>query len=151
MQQKKNIISITTSAANSCAAHAITTFMKHISMLALLLMTFALGARAVDYNPYPDEYRTRADRKISTISLNDNTVTLTHSNDNGLKYVDLTSSSTFQVYMGETLSGSIQLDGTWVHGYIYIDIDSDGFTASIASNGYTPQNDLMTYSYYNGK
>ena len=114
-------------------------------------MTFALGARAVDYNPYPDEYRTRADRKISTISLNDNTVTLTHSNDNGLKYVDLTSSSTFQVYMGETLSGSIQLDGTWVHGYIYIDIDSDGFTASIASNGYTPQNDLMTYSYYNGK
>ena len=45
MQQKKNIISITTSAANSCAAHTITTFMKHISMLALLLMTFALGAR----------------------------------------------------------------------------------------------------------
>lgn len=44
MQQKKNIISITTSAANSCAAHT-TTFMKHISMLALLLMTFALGAR----------------------------------------------------------------------------------------------------------
>ncbi len=45
MQQKKNIISITTSAANSCAAHTITTFMKHISMLALLLMAFALGAR----------------------------------------------------------------------------------------------------------
>lgn len=151
MQQKKNIISITTSAANSCAAHT-TTFMKHISMLALLLMAFALGARAVDYNPYQDGYRTRTDRKISTISLNDNTVTLTHSNDNGLKYVDLTSSSTFQVYMGETLSGSILLqNGNWVHGYIYIDIDSDGFTASIASDGYTPQNDLMTYSYYNGK
>lgn len=115
-------------------------------------MAFALGARAVDYNPYQDEYRTRTDRKISTISLNDNTVTLTHSNDYGLKYVDLTSSSTFQVYMGETLSGSILLqNGNWVHGYIYIDIDSDGFTASIASDGYTPQNDLMTYSYYNGK
>ena len=45
MQQKKNIISITTSAANSRAAHTITTFMKHISMLSLLLMAFALGAR----------------------------------------------------------------------------------------------------------
>ena len=49
MQQKKNIISIINSTANSCAAHTITTFMKHISMLALLLMTFAMGARAADY------------------------------------------------------------------------------------------------------
>ena len=49
MQQKKNIISIINSAANSCAAHTIPTFMKHISLLALLLMTFALGARAADY------------------------------------------------------------------------------------------------------
>ena len=49
MQQKKNIISIINSTANSCAAHTITTFMKHISMLALLLMTFALGARAQNY------------------------------------------------------------------------------------------------------
>ncbi len=49
MQQKKNIISIINSAANSCATHTIPTFMKHISMLALLLMTFAMGARAADY------------------------------------------------------------------------------------------------------
>ena len=45
MQQKKNIISIINSTANSYAAHTISTFMKHISMLALLLMAFALGAR----------------------------------------------------------------------------------------------------------
>lgn len=48
MQQKKNT-TLTTSTANSRAAHTIPTLMKRISMLALLLMTFAMGARAADY------------------------------------------------------------------------------------------------------
>ena len=45
MQQKKNTI-LTTSTANSRAAHTIPTLMKRITVLLALILSFALGARA---------------------------------------------------------------------------------------------------------
>lgn len=48
MQQKKNTI-LTTSTANGRAAHTIPTLIKRITMMLVLIVSFALGARAAQY------------------------------------------------------------------------------------------------------
>lgn len=54
-----------------------------------------------------------------------------------------------RVMAGETVTAAVTLaSGHWIHAYTYIDLDSDGFTAGIAADGYTPTEDLMTYSCY---
>lgn len=55
MQQKKNTI-LTTSTANGRAAHTIPTLMKRITMMLVLIVSFALGARAAQYVFYNANY-----------------------------------------------------------------------------------------------
>ena len=65
-------------------------------------------------------------------------------------YNDMTSSS-FNVVAGETLTVSFAKDGDWgwLHGYVYIDYENDGFTASV--KGFQPEEDLVSYSFYGGE
>jgi hypothetical protein len=51
---------------------------------------------------------------------------------------------------GEEVTLEVNIgEGAWIHSYAYIDVDNDGFTASIASDGYSPLDDLVSYSFYN--
>ena len=68
----------------------------------------------------------------------------------GTNLYDDKTSTTFTVAAGEELTAQFGYTAGWMHGYVYIDWDSDGFTASIDSDGYTPIGDLMTYSFYAG-
>jgi hypothetical protein len=117
---------------------------------------FGLAAISLDgstlYTPINTGTRTSDDRKVKTLSLASslgaNTVTLAHQG-NGLQYIDLTDSETMKVMADETVTAAVTLaSGHWIHAYTYIDLDSDGFTAGLAADGYTPTEDLMTYSCY---
>lgn len=55
----------------------------------------------------------------------------------------------FRAKAGETVTFGVNFNGEWMHAYIYLDRDNDGqFEASVGSNSYTPQQDLLTYSFY---
>ena len=117
---------------------------------------FGLAAISLDgstlYTPINTGSRTSDDRKVKTLSLASslgaNTVTLAHQG-NGLQYIDRTQTDTMKVSAGETVTAAVALyGGHWIHAYTYIDLNSDGFTAGLANDGYTPTGDLMSYSFY---
>ena len=71
-------------------------------------------------------------------------------------YNDLTS-TVFKAAPGEKLTASFieesPVDYMWMHGYIYIDTDNNGFTAGVTNAGYSsnaPTGDLKSFSYYQG-
>ena len=72
-------------------------------------------------------------------------------NSGRLCYNDYSGTVTMYAAPGEEveLDVSISEDGGWIHSYAYIDSDANGFDASIASDGYTPMGDLVSYSFYN--
>ena len=63
-------------------------------------------------------------------------------------YNDMTATTIFNVLPGETLTASFVKDGgwSWMHGYIYIDVDNDGFESVI--EGDRPAGDIVAYSFY---
>ena len=95
---------------------------------------------------------TKNARQLSAIKLlspgcGEQTVQIT---DKNRIYNDMTS-STLDVIAGETLTLSFVKDGdwSWLHGYVYIDYENDGFTASVT--GSRPNEDLVSYSFYGGE
>lgn len=71
-------------------------------------------------------------------------------------YNDLTS-TVFKAAPGEKLTASFIEESPvvymWMHGYIYIDTDNNGFTAGVTNAGYSsnaPTGDLKSFSYYQG-
>ena len=114
------------------------------------------------YNPNNVVLRTRSDRKINSVQLNGsslnefapaNTTSITHDayNPFGKAYVDLTDRVTMRAAAGETLTAVINSHKDWVNAYLYIDKDNNGFTASVDADGYTPLEDLITFSNLEGK
>lgn len=89
-------------------------------------------------------------RKITSVKLNSpgygvQTVDLTNPK---LLYSDMTATAVFNVLPGETVTASFVKDGQWdwMHGYIYIDVEKDGFESYI--DGDKPGGDLVAYSFY---
>ena len=71
-------------------------------------------------------------------------------NDERLCYNDYAETVTMKAAVGEEVTVSVNIgEASWIHSYVYIDADEDGFTAGIAADGYTPTGDLMSYSFYN--
>ena len=65
-------------------------------------------------------------------------------------YNDYTETVTMKAAPGEEVAVAVNIENaSWIHSYVYIDVDGDGFTAGIAADGYTPTGDLMSYSFYN--
>ena len=123
--------------------------MKKITCLMAVL--FATLWSVVSAQDYSVNYTgTKSERKMTSITL--------ISSNNGTQSVSLPgtnlyddkTSTTFTVTAGEQLTAQFGYTDGWMHGYVYIDWDHDGFTAGIASDGYTPIEDLMTYSFYAG-
>ncbi|MBO7240572.1 MAG: hypothetical protein J6V23_08870, partial [Bacteroidaceae bacterium] len=109
------------------------------------------------YEPRNIGNRTRTDRNINSIALSSefhgaSSYELT-ATDKGLDYVNLASVEEpvyFVVAPGETVTATVDAAGSWVHFFVFIDKEGDGFTASIAEgSNYAPAGDLVAYSFYN--
>ena len=108
----------------------------------------------VDYVPTNNGTRTNTGRVIRAITLagassGENSYTLT-TEEQGQDYTDATAATVFKVEAGEDLNITFDKAGSWIHQYVFIDFDGDGFTASIAEGSeWAPAEDLVAYSFYN--
>ena len=114
---------------------------------------FEVGEPPVDYTPTNNGTRTNTSRVIRGITLTgesgENSYTLTD-DEQTQDYTDATSTVTFNVQAGEELTISFDKAGEWIHQFVFIDFDGDGFTASIAEGSeWAPAEDLVAYSFYN--
>ena len=93
------------------------------------------------------------DRPLNGVSLNGSSVgnySLSLTNDQKSQlYVNATTTTEFVVYTGEEITPVTSYGATWMHSYVYVDADKNGFTASIDADGYSPIEDLVSYSTYN--
>ena len=104
------------------------------------------------YEPTNTGTRTNTGRVIRGITLTgasgENTYALT-ADEQTQDYTNATS-TVFKVNAGEELTISFDKAGDWIHQYVFIDFDGDGFTASIAEGSeWAPAEDLVAYSFYN--
>ena len=104
------------------------------------------------YEPTNTGTRTRSDRVIKGFTLTgasgENSYTLT-TDEQGQDYTNATA-AVFKVEAGEDLNITFDKAGSWIHQYVFIDFDGDGFTASIAEGSeWAPAEDLVAYSFYN--
>ena len=113
---------------------------------------------AVDYAPRFDGVKTtvHTNRYIQTVELrrteysDESANSLSVDNSARMCYNDYTETVTMKAAVGEEVTVSVNIgEASWIHSYVYIDADEDGFTAGIAADGYTPTGDLMSYSFYN--
>ena len=109
------------------------------------------------YEPYNIGNKTRNDRNVTKVSVvspahGASEYTLT-TEQLSMDYVNVASVAepvTFVAEPGETLTATVDAAGSWVHFYVFIDKEGDGFTASIAEgSNYAPAGDLVAYSFYN--
>ena len=114
---------------------------------------FEVGEPPVDYTPTNNGRRTNTGRVIRGITLTsasgENSYTLTD-DEQTQDYTDATAVAVFQVEAGEELTILFDKAGEWIHQFVFIDFDGDGFTASIAEGSeWAPAEDLVAYSFYN--
>ena len=109
------------------------------------------------YEPYNIGNKTRNDRAINSVSIasefhGESTYTLS-ATEKGLDYVNLAKVAEpvyFVAAPGETVTATVDAAGSWVHFFVFIDKEGDGFTASIAEgSNWAPAGDLVAYSFYN--
>ncbi len=116
--------------------------------MAVLLASLWSVVSAQDYSVnYTGSKSSRRMTSVTLVSPSKGTQSVSLS---GTNLYDDKTSTTFTVTAGEQLTARFGYTDGWMHGYVYIDWDHDGFTAGIASDGYTPIEDLMTYSFYAG-
>lgn len=127
--------------------------MKKLFTLLTLELTSALAV-AQDLYPVsaaPGARITHASRYASGIGLSGQALAVPQGL-RGLLFHDLTARS-FSAQPGETLRPTFQWNGTWMSGYIYLDLGRDGQFAYTVNTDGTPAegSDLMAYSYYQGR
>ena len=91
---------------------------------------------------------TKTDRDVAKVSLNSPTFGLQEINTTNAHnvYNDMTSAEGFKVAPGETVVPAIGYTGSWMHGYVYVDLDqSKQFEVESIDAA-----ELVTYNYYNG-
>ena len=111
----------------------------------------------VDYTPAFTGVKTRTDRWIESIALvsaeySDAAANnLVVDNAGNLCYNDYSATVIMKAAAGETVTATVNIGAaSWMHAYMYVDFDSDGFTASIANgSNYQPAEDLVAHSFYN--
>ena len=116
------------------------------------------GEGEVDYTPAFTGAKTKGGRWITNVTLASGEYAGEPSNsfavDNSdiLCYNDYTATVKMKAAPGETVTVAINDDNatSWMHAYVYIDADNNGFKASIADgSNWQPAGDLVSYSFYN--
>ena len=101
------------------------------------------------YIPRNNGNITRNDRKISKVGLQDVGEYSLTSDEQGKDYTVATN-TILKVNPNQVVTPVITGAGSWIHYYVFVDFDGDGFTASIAEGSdYAPAGDLVAYSFYN--
>lgn len=103
----------------------------------------------LDYSPYTTGTRggSYPNRFILNIEINGNDLSI-NDTEKTQYYVDRTE-TTIVVATGETVKANLTTkDATWMHSYIYIDKDNNGFNAGLESDNCTPIGDLVSHSAY---
>lgn len=106
------------------------------------------------YAPYFNGEKTNTGRNITAVSLNSpamgvSTYTLADS-EQAMDYTDATATVEFNAAAGEEVTIAVEAAGSWVHFFVYVDQDTNGFTAAIAEGSdWQPAGDLVAYSFYN--
>lgn len=110
----------------------------------------------VDYTPAYTGEKTKPGRWITAVTLESGVYTdhaanaLNVDNSGNLCYNDYSGTVTMKAAAGENVTVTMGMNGSWMNAYLYIDADSDGFTASIADgSSWKPSGDLVSYSFYN--
>ena len=109
---------------------------------------------AVDYTPTNTGTKTRNDRAVNAVELvseayGASSYALT-ADEKGQDYTDATAVAVLKAAPGESLTVNVDAAGSWVHFFVYVDIDGDGFTAGIEEGSdFAPTGDLVAYSFYN--
>ncbi len=110
----------------------------------------------VDYTPAYTGEKTRLNRWITAVALESSAYsghaanTLNVDNSGNLCYNDYSGSVTMKAAAGETVTVTMDMSDSWMNAYLYIDADSNGFTAGIADgSSWQPAGDLVSYSFYN--
>ena len=111
----------------------------------------------VDYTPAFTGVKTRTDRWIESVALvsaeysDEAANNLVVDNAGNLCYNDYSATVIMKAAAGETVTTTVNIgDASWMHAYMYVDFDADGFTASIANgSNYQPAEDLVAHSFYN--
>ena len=103
----------------------------------------------LDYSPYTTGTRggSYPNRFILNIEISGNDLSI-NDTEKTQYYVDRTE-TTIVVATGETVKANLTTkEATWMHSYIYIDKDNNGFNASLESDNCTPIGDLVSHSAY---
>ena len=96
---------------------------------------------------------THSSRKLNSISMQGGTSSFSIDNiDSSTShpiYQDLTQ-NVFEAEAGVTITPVIDWDGSWMHGYLYIDYDKDcTFSYTLGSDNYpTTDGELVSYTFY---
>ena len=125
---------------------------KSLTILAALLFMATLPIAAIDYSPNFTGTK-NGDRPLNSVKIEGTSYSASEyklTNDELVQlYVDATEKATLKVGAGDEVAPSVAYGGAWMHAYVYIDTDENGFTAGVADDGYTPTGDLVSYSAYN--
>ncbi len=115
---------------------------KTISLLSCLL---PLTAAAANYDINFDKdatIATKGNRALTAIAFNGTSVSVNQAASKRL-YFDLHESAVFSAEAGQEVAPSMEWTGTWMHGYLYIDLNSDGV--------FNPASELISYSYLSAR
>lgn len=115
--------------------------MRKITSL-LMLCLVCIGLSAQKYPINFDVNATKGDRYVNSVTLQSPAFgkqTIDVSATRGKVYNDYTSQS-FEVVAGETVTPTIGYDGSWMHGYVYIDLNQD--------NALNSNEELVSYTFY---
>lgn len=91
------------------------------------------------------------DRKISTISMLVNGEDIVFNVDGSKMYRDMTKTAIFRVPVGATIKPAVTMNpGGWMHGYFYIDYNSDGVLSFNGNQLSQEGTDVVSYSFWSG-
>ncbi len=116
---------------------------KKIFLLAATVSALPATASSYDINyPVDTKIATDSNRRLVSVSLDDQTAAVGQESDR-LLYHDLSDTAVFSAEAGAEVKPSMQWNGTWMHGYVYIDLNGDG--------SFDPVTELLSYTYLNGR
>ena len=127
--------------------------MKKRLLFLFSLLLLVGNVVAQDYSVYETGAHNRSDRLLKNVSLRGSSsaqqkvFAADMTTYNAKLYYDVTETNELTVSAGETLTVDFSYNGSWMHSYVFIDKDGDGFTASVDGN-YLPLEDLASFSCY---